>query len=249
MSTPGAGSGDERAIRLEVELHEHEVPDLEPARARLGMVGHAMRAFGQVGAPIDVDLGARTAWPDVGHPPPVLLVAVREIAPADEALGRQTDLVAPDLERGVVGRVCRGGEALRRDPEVDREQLPRPVDGLALEVVAEAPVPEHLEEGVVARRPPDLLEVVVLAGHAQATLVVDGARVRALLGPGQRVLELHHPRVREEQRLVACRDEGSARHDRVAALGEEVDEPPPDLGGGQRLDPGVGFGGGNRHRP
>ena len=137
----------------------------------------------------------------------------------------------------------------RRDPEVDREQLPRPVDGLALEVVAEAPVPEHLEEGVVARRAPDLLEVVVLAGDAQAALVVDGARVRALLGPGQRVLELHHPRVREEQRLVAGRDEGSARHDRVAALGEEVDEPPPDLGGGQRLDPGVGFGGGNRHRP
>ena len=95
------------------------------------------RAPGQVSAPIDVDFGARTAWPDV-YPPPILLVAVREIAPADEALGRQTDLVAPDLERSVVGRVCRGGEALRRDPEVDREQLPRPVDGLPLEVVAQA---------------------------------------------------------------------------------------------------------------
>ena len=245
----GRGQRHERAIRLEIELHEHEVPDLEPARARLRVVGHAMRAFGQVGAPVDMDLGARPARPDVGHPPPVLLVAVREVAPADEALGRQADLVAPDLERGVVGRVGRRSEALGRDAEVLREQLPRPVDGLALEVVAEAPVPEHLEEGVVAGRAPDFLEVVVLAGDAQAALVVDGARVRALLGPGQRVLELHHPRVREEQRLVAGRDEGGARHDRVAALGEEVDEPPPDLGGGQRLDPGVGFVGGNRHRP
>ena len=245
----GRGQRHERAIRLEIEFHEHEVPDLEPARTGLRVVWHAMRALGQVGPPVDMDLGAWSARPDVGHPPPVLLVAVREVAPAHEAFGWQADLVAPDLECGVIRRVGRRSQALRRDAEVLREQLPRPMDGLALEVVAEAPVPEHLEEGVVAGRTPDLLEVVVLAGNAQAALVVDGARVRALLGPGQRVLELHHPRVREEQRLVAGRDEGSARHDRVAALGEEVDEPPPDLGGGQRLDPGVGFVGGNRHRP
>ena len=66
------------------------------------------------------------------------------------------------------------------------------MDRLALEVVAEAPVAEHLEERVVARRPPDLLEVVVLAGDPQAPLVVDGPGVRALLGPGQDILELDH---------------------------------------------------------
>ena len=53
------------------------------------------------------------------------------------------------------------------------------MDRLALEVVAEAPVAEHLEERVVARRPTDLLEVVVLAGDAQAALVVDRPRVAA----------------------------------------------------------------------
>ena len=60
--------------------------------------------------------------------------------------------------------------AARRSAGMPRsrgQEVPRPVDGVALEVVAEAPVAEHLEEGVVPWRPADLLEVVVLAGHAQ----------------------------------------------------------------------------------
>jgi hypothetical protein len=67
------------------------------------------------------------------------------------------------------------------------------VDRLALEVVAEAPVAEHLEERVMTRRPADLLEVVVLAGDAETALVIDGAVVAALLGTRQHVLELDHP--------------------------------------------------------
>ena len=50
------------------------------------------------------------------------------------------------------------------------EVLPRPVDGLVLEVVAEGPVAEHLEHGVVVGVVSDLLEVVVLATGAQALL-------------------------------------------------------------------------------
>ena len=94
----------------------------------------------------------------------------------------------------------------------------------------------------MARRAPDLLEVVVLAGHAQAALVVDGPVVRARLRAGQDVLELDHAGVREQQRLVAGRDEARAGHDRVAALGEELDEPAADLGGGQRDDARVPVG-------
>ena len=112
------------------------------------------------------------------------------------------------------------------------------MDRLALEVVAEAPVAEHLEERVVAGRAADLLEVVVLAGDPQAALVVDRARIAALLGAGQHVLELDHAAVREQQRLVAGRDEAGAGHDRVAALGEELHEPPADLGGGSAIRSG-----------
>ena len=42
---------DERAVRLQVELHEDEVPDLEPARAQLAVVGHAMRPLRELGSP------------------------------------------------------------------------------------------------------------------------------------------------------------------------------------------------------
>ena len=78
--------------------------------------------------------------------------------------------------------------AASRSPGMPRSRVRKShavVDRIALEVVAEAAVAEHLEEGVVARRAPDLLEVVVLAGDAQGALVVDRARVAARLGAGQ----------------------------------------------------------------
>ena len=87
-----------------------------------------------------------------------------------------------------------------------------------LEVVAEAPVAEHLEEGVVAGGPAHLFEVVVLARDAEDALIVDRTAVGACLRPGEDVLELDHPRVREEERLVAGRDERRAG-DRPRARG------------------------------
>ena len=120
----GCRQRDQRAIGLEVELHEHEVPDLEPARALLAVVRDAVRAFRQVGAAIEMDLAARAARADVGHAPPVLLVAAREIAPAHEPLRRQADLVAPDVEGEVVGRVGRGRQPFAGDAQVARSGSP-----------------------------------------------------------------------------------------------------------------------------
>ena len=233
-----------RAVGELVELHEDEVPDLDPPRALLGVVRHALRPLGEVGAAVEVDLAARAAGARLGHPPEVLVVTRFDVTPAGHPLGREADLVAPDRPGHLVLGVGRCRQALGRDAELLREELPRPVDRLALEVVAEAPVPHHLEEGVVARRPADFLEVVVLARHPQAALHVDGARVAARLGAGEDLLELDHPGVREQQRLVAGRDQAGAGHDRVAARGEEVEEAPSDLGGGQ----GRGSGLGGRHR-
>src|SRR5215213_2767385 len=53
----------------------------------------------------------------------------------------------------------RDPEPLRRYPKVLRQELPGPVDGLLLEVVAEGEVPEHLEECQVALVA-DLLDVL-----------------------------------------------------------------------------------------
>ena len=206
-----------------------------------------MRSLGQVRAAIEMDLAARPARTGLGHPPEVAVVAVVDVAPDRHPLGRQADLVTPDLAGDLVVLVRGGRESLARDPEVAGQEVPREEDRVALEVVPERPVAEHLEEGVVARRPPDLLEVVVLAGHAQAALVVDRPVVGTGLGTDQQVLELDHPRVREQQRRVAGRDEAGAGHDGMAALGEELDEAAADLGGGQRDDARVFGRDGCRH--
>ena len=72
------------------------------------------------------------------------------------------------------GFVDGGVEALRREfPALD-DEFPRPLDGLLFEVIAEAPVAEHLEERVVIGVEPDVIEVVVFAAGADALLGVGG---------------------------------------------------------------------------
>ena len=101
------------------------------------------------------------------------------------------------------------------------EELPGEADRLALEVVAEAEVAEHLEERVVARGVADVLEVVVLAAGAHAALRARGARVGALLRAEEDVLELDHAGVGEQQRRVVARHQRARGHDGVAVALEE----------------------------
>jgi hypothetical protein len=97
-----------------------------------------------------------------------------------------------------------------RDPEILRveaepavllgggQQLPRVADRAFLEVVAERPVAEHLEERAVPRGLADLFDVV----GADALLVVGGARVGRRHVAGQVGNEGHHPGDDEQQRRV-----------------------------------------------
>ena len=87
-----------------------------------------------------------------------------------------------ELARVAGARLVDGGvKALRREfPPLD-DQLPRPLDRFLFEVIAEAPVAEHLEERVVIRVEPDVIEVVMFAAGADAFLRVGCAR-RAATG-------------------------------------------------------------------
>ena len=104
------------------------------------------------------------------------------------------------------------------------EQLPGVGDGFALEVVAEAEVAEHLEEGVVAAGEADVFEVVVLAAGADAFLRGGGAGVVALLGAEEDVLELVHAGVGEEQRGVVGGDERGGVHAAMLFAFEKTQE-------------------------
>ena len=88
---------------------------------------------------------------------------------------------------------------------------------LLLEIVAEGEIAEHLEEGVVARGIADIVEIVVLAAGAHAFLRRHRALDRALLQPGEDVLELHHAGIGEHQRRVVARHE-RARGDGLVAV-------------------------------
>ena len=216
------GQRRQRAVGGAVVLHEDQVPEFEPARTRLRVIRDAFGSLAELGAPVVVQLAARSARSGIGHLPEVVVVPDRDVPPAHDPIRGQADLLGPDPEGVLVVGVDGRCQACRVDPEVIGQELPGPVDGFGLEIVAKAPVAEHLEEGLVARGPPDLFEVVVLAGDPQAGLRVDRARVVALLLAGQHALELDHAGVDEEQRRVVAGQEGGRRNAGVAARLEEA---------------------------
>ncbi len=145
--------------------------------------------------------------------------------------GRQADVLVPDLVGLIVGVIDGDHQALRVDaqPLLGGDELPGEADRVALEVIAEGEVAQHLEEGVMAGGVADVLEVVVLAAGAHAALAGGGAHVVALLLAQEHVLELHHAGVGEEQRRVVAGHERARGHDGMAVLAEEFEEGAADI--------------------
>ena len=132
--------------------------------------------------------------------------------------------------------VHRDAQQRRIDRELARHQLPREADRVALEVVAEREVAQHLEERVMPRGVPDLLEIVVLAAGAHALLRRRRAplAVRRVLHAEEDLLELDHPRVDEQQRGIVGRHERRAGPHDVLLAREVVEEAAANLGGEHR---------------
>ncbi len=209
-----AGKGIERAVGLAVVLGEDQVPELE--EALVATVGRA--AVGaKGGAPVEVDLGAGPAGPGVAHGPEVLVVVEPH---ALDALLRDRRQVEPELLGLVVGVVHRDPEELRVEAEPLSDQLPGQLDGTLLEVVAEAEVAEHLEEGDVAAGPPDVLDVVVLAHDPHALLDRGDPRVGRVLLAQEVGQELGHAGVGEQRRPGVVGDETGAGQGDVGAVDE-----------------------------
>ena len=196
-----------------LELHEHEVPDLDVAVAVL--IGAAGRAARDRRAVVVEDLRARAARAGIAHRPEI--VARRD---AHDALFGQAGDLAPQRVCLVVVVEDGDPETVRVEAEFACHQIPGELDGEILEVVAEREVAEHLEEGVVARGVADVVEVVVLAARAHAFLRGHRAVVAARLGAGEDVLELHHAGVGEQQRRVVAGHQRARRHDLMAVTAE-----------------------------
>ena len=82
----------------------------------------------------------------------------------------------PDVGRLVVVEIDRDGQPVGVEPEplLAGQKLPGPVDRLALEIVAEAEIAQHLEKRVVIGRAADVVDVAgaqaFLAGRGPGEL-------------------------------------------------------------------------------
>ena len=196
----GRGQVGARAVEVVVILHEHEVPEFDIAvaddtvRHDVGAVrGAVILQAAVLCAVVVVKLaaGATGTLVACGSPP------VFVVAEAIDLVGWDA-LCLPQPTSLFVGVVDCGGKLVERDAVAFSHQFNGEIDGVALEVVTEAEVTQHLEEGVV-RCVADLFDV----WGAEALLRCGGALVGRLRFTGEVGLELHHACGGEQQRGVA----------------------------------------------
>ena len=114
-----------------------------------------------------------------------------------------------------------------------RQQLPRPADRFLLEVIAERPVAEHLEEGVVIGVLADVVEIVVLAAGADALLRIAPRRLYGRLPvPRKTSLNWFMPALVNSSVGSSSGTTGDDGTMACSLLSEEVDELLADLVGG-----------------
>src|SRR5579863_8419593 len=168
-----AGKLLELSIRRAIELLKDDVPNLDvPISAVRSRI---VRTASVLGARVVEELGARTARPRRTHRPKVLFIETRD------ARGIEPDLIDPNARGFVVACMHRDVEPRRIELQNLGKKLPGPRDRFALVIVAEAKVAEHLQEGAVASRPADALDVALRACDAQAALHRHCARRRRRL--------------------------------------------------------------------
>ena len=218
----GLGKVANDLVVLLLELHEDVVPDLDVAVAVL--VRAAGRAAGDLVAVVPEDFGAGAAGTAVAHGPEV----VRAGDADDLVVGEAGDLL-PDGGGLVIVDIDGDQEALGVQAELLRDQLPRPVDRVFLEIVAEGEVPQHFEEGQVAGGIADVVQIVMLAARADAFLRGGGARIGRLGRAREIVLERHHARIDEQQGRIVLRHQRRRVHLLVAVGREEVEVGGADL--------------------
>ncbi len=204
------GQVDQRAVGQPAVLHEHEVPELDVA-----LLGTVLRPAGRAEllALVEEQLRARAARAGIAHLPEVVLAQ-----PLDP-LGGDAARLDPQLGGLVVGLVHGHPHPLGVDAQHLGRELPGQWDRPLLEVVAEAEVPEHLEERVVTGRDADEVDV----DGPEALLHRSGAGPGGLVLAGEVRLERDHAGDGEQHRGVPWNQAGR-RHELVAPIGEEPEE-------------------------
>ncbi|MPM16644.1 hypothetical protein SDC9_63025 [bioreactor metagenome] len=187
------------AVAVAVKLGEHKIPDFDIAVAIAAhAAGGGTAAVFFAAIKVQLRAGAAGAGADL---PEVIL-----FAHADDALGRHTDLVDPDVLGLVVILVDGHPEQLLGNLQFLGQKFPCPGGRLVLKIIAEREVAQHLKIGAVAGSLADILNVAgadaFLAGAYPAA-----GRLLFSLEPG---LHGSHARVNQQERGVVLGDKGKA---------------------------------------
>ena len=144
-----------------------------------------------LGAMVVEDFRAGTTGARVPHVPEVVL-----ITHASNAISGHADLIAPDLLRFVIAIVDRYPELFRRQAKALRQQRPGEANRVSLEIIPKGEIPQHFEEGMVARR---IADASLYSPSPHAALAGDRTVVASLFPPCEHILELHHACIGKKQ--------------------------------------------------
>ena len=225
----GSGQWREGAVRLAVELHEDQVPQLDVPVACIAVLVHhvgavrraARLAASPVGAEVVVQLAAgsaRALGPVYRRTPPVVLLAETEDAVGGDS-GPQ-----PEAARLVVVLEYGGRKPLLRQAQLFGNELQREGYGILLEIVTDAEVAQHLEQGQV-RGVADLVDI----DRSEGLLGCRQPPVWRGRLSGEVGLELHHAGIGQQQGGIADWNQGRAGDPQVALALEIAEKRLSDL--------------------
>ena len=194
----------EGAVCFAVVLHEHDVPYLDHLRmvfVHQLAAGHFGALFGT--AAVHMDLAARTARTRLAHlPEVVMLVAVQDMV-CRQVFGPDRSRLGVTLETFFLGTLkYRGIQVRRVDFQDIYDIFPCKINRLLLEIVAERPVAQHLEHGMVIGVMTYFLQVIMFAAHAQTFLAVRYTRILDRVVAQNNTFPRIHTCVGEHQRRV-----------------------------------------------
>src|SRR5690606_13243535 len=148
------------------------------------LIGASGRPAGNLVAMIKEDFRTRPARAGIAHRPEI--VAGRNAN--DLLIGKAGNLL-PEAESFVIFRIDGRHQPLFWQAELLGDERPGKLDCFGFEIIAEGKIAEHLEESVMPRRVPDIVEIVVLAARAHTFLGARSPHIGPRLLSGEDILE------------------------------------------------------------
>ena len=181
----------QRTLAISIELHEHQIPDLDvPVEI---VIRAARRTARHIGPMVVENFRTGATGAGITHLPEIVFIEPRQ------AVGVDTDIIDPNICSFVVANVYCDPQPLLGQPKDLSQKTPAKADGVAFEVIAETEVTQHFKEGVVPSGITHIFEIVVFTASTDTFLGSARTRIGTLLKTQKRLLKLVHPRVGEQK--------------------------------------------------